>query len=229
MFYRLPLRGAQVNFCQLHQLKTHNIMPDTSCTYASILQTIKGEITEQLLENDFTLIKSTVAPVDARVEWLEVRVSPRIMIRFGDQSLHSPIYSVSCITADTGEQFFADFTVEQFGYDGTFWFMKKDERISDFSLGQFGFDADMWFMKENDYYDQVTNKKYWELAHQDCVDEIDESIVGSAEDSKMLRAVQGATGYVDEAEYRDLRVEEREAWLKDKAVQAVLKLERVGE
>jgi hypothetical protein len=68
--------------------------------------------------------------VGAQIEWLEVQVSLRIMIHYSNQTLDSSIHSVSCITARTGEKFVTDFTVEQFGYDDTFWFMKKDEDLT---------------------------------------------------------------------------------------------------
>jgi hypothetical protein len=75
-------------------------------------------------------VADALQPLGARVEWLEVRAHPRIMIRYPDQPLDSPIHSVFCITAKTGEQFVADFTVEQFGYDDTCWFMNKDEYLA---------------------------------------------------------------------------------------------------
>jgi hypothetical protein len=138
----------------------------------------------------------------ACADWLVVDASPKCMFHYFPEQVQQGLHSVFIITSATGNQYIADFTLEQFG-----------------------FDANMWFMKKNDYYDQVTDKEYWRLADQACVDEVEGSIAGDSDMLSMLLAVQEVAGYVNKAEYTALTEGNQEAWLENKAIQAVLRHE----
>jgi hypothetical protein len=66
---------------------------------------LKLEACDLSVNTFLSRVADPLQPVGAQVEWLEVHVSPRIMIRYYNQTLDSPIHSVFCTTTKTGEQF----------------------------------------------------------------------------------------------------------------------------
>jgi hypothetical protein len=69
-------------------------------------------------------------PLDATVQWLTVRASPRFILRYVSSDSKQPIHSVTCITTKSGAQFVADFTIEQFGYDEDYWFTELPDYLA---------------------------------------------------------------------------------------------------
>jgi hypothetical protein len=138
-------------------------------------------------------LTTALQKICARVAWLVVGATSKCMFHYFPDEVRQGLHSVFIVTSTTGNQYIADFTLEQFD-----------------------FEANMWFVKENDYYDQVTDKQYWRLADQDCVEEIEGSIARHSAMLSTLLAVQEVAGYVDKAEYEELGEEDKEAWLKDR-------------
>jgi hypothetical protein len=66
--------------------------------------------------------------IGAKIEWLTVTSNPRVVYHWFNCSPRPDIrHSVFLITSRTGEQYVADFTIEQFGFEEEMWFTKREE------------------------------------------------------------------------------------------------------
>jgi hypothetical protein len=66
--------------------------------------------------------------IGAEIEWLTVCSNPRVVFHWSNRKPDPRVrHSVFLITAKSGEQFVADFTVEQFGFGPEMWFTKREE------------------------------------------------------------------------------------------------------
>jgi hypothetical protein len=68
--------------------------------------------------------------IGAEIEWFTVFSNPRVVFHWVNRIPDPRVrHSVFLITARSGEQFVADFTVEQFGFEPEMWFMKREEYV----------------------------------------------------------------------------------------------------
>ena len=96
------------------------------------------------LEITLRPISAQLQKLGARADWLLVSAAPRMLLHFDDKDPEICRHSVLAVTSKGGEQYIADFTVEQFGYPEEYWFMKKA-----------------------DYMEQCTRDGHWRLAGDD--------------------------------------------------------------
>lgn len=69
-----------------------------------------------------------VRGMGAKIEWLTVRAKPRILFHLYGRPLTLRVrHSVFSITTVSGRGYIADFTIEQFGYPSSMWFMRMEE------------------------------------------------------------------------------------------------------
>ncbi|KAF2865818.1 hypothetical protein BDV95DRAFT_651916 [Massariosphaeria phaeospora] len=101
------------------------------CDHA--LEVMKDAIAEKLRE------------IGARVEWLRLIPLPRFIVHSSDEPPQVYTHSVFAITSASGAQYIADFTIEQFGFDRSMWFMT----CSDY-MEQCSEDGNWWLHTEED-------------------------------------------------------------------------------
>lgn len=78
-------------------------------------------------------ITDALQKIRARVDWLCGYVKPRILIHYSDMDLEKvAMHSVFGITSSGGEQYIADFTIEQFGHNDDCWFTLKPDYLDRF-------------------------------------------------------------------------------------------------
>lgn len=68
--------------------------------------------------------------IGARVDWFIVMMKPQVTIKYDGESAGELPHSVFSVTTRSGEQFIADFTLEQYGYDEKFWFNRKIDYLN---------------------------------------------------------------------------------------------------
>lgn len=75
--------------------------------------------------------------VNAKIEWFAVDAKPLILFHWCYYPLQLKVrHSVFSITTKSGEEYIADFTIEQFGYPSAMWFMEKKEYVAKCTTGQ---------------------------------------------------------------------------------------------
>lgn len=75
--------------------------------------------------------------VNAKIEWFAVDAKPLILFHWYGNPLQLKVrHSVFSITTKSGEEYIADFTIEQFGYPSAMWFMEKKEYVEKCTTGQ---------------------------------------------------------------------------------------------
>lgn len=75
--------------------------------------------------------------VDAKIEWFAVDAKPLFLFHWYGNPLQLKVrHSVFSITTRSGEEYIADFTIEQFGYPSEMWFMGKQEYVEKCTTGQ---------------------------------------------------------------------------------------------
>jgi hypothetical protein len=68
--------------------------------------------------------------IGAKIEWHTVISNPKVVFHYSTFKPEPKVrYSVFLITSKTGQQFIADFTIEQFGFKPRMWFMKKEDYV----------------------------------------------------------------------------------------------------
>lgn len=83
----------------------------------------------------FPHVANVLGQVDAQVDWLLLEMQPLLRLRFHDGMLpDQAFHSVFIITTSSGEQFIADFTIEQFGYPSRCWLTPKWDYLDEFSV-----------------------------------------------------------------------------------------------
>jgi hypothetical protein len=124
-------------------------------------------------------ITSVAQRYHARADWLVIdNIMPRMLLVYPGQTKEVIQHSVCVITSATGEQYIADFTIEQFGYDGTMWFTKRSDyhRLVCSVYGGFSAD-DEWYEwmdgLTDDARDQTFLYKACQAARKAC------SVVGT--------------------------------------------------
>ncbi|CAA9964566.1 hypothetical protein PTMSG1_07925 [Pyrenophora teres f. maculata] len=71
-------------------------------------------------------LERALARYGATVKWLTVKTRPYVLFHRQYERPDADVrHSVFEITARSGNQYIADFTIEQFGYPGYMWFMNK--------------------------------------------------------------------------------------------------------
>ena len=82
--------------------------------------------------------------IGARVDWLTLYMQPVLrLFRNGESLRERVLHSVFIITTSNANQFIADFTIEQFGYNSRHWITPKSEYLIEFSAdGTFSIAAD---------------------------------------------------------------------------------------
>lgn len=126
----------------------------------------------------------------ARVGWLVVHAKPRILIHYSSEHLGEPIHSVFGITSSRGEQFIADFTIEQFGYE-----------------------ADCWFSRKSDYLHHCTQDGKFRLAADDEVAELEEVTASNTHMSSVVETAKTVYEQLNWKTYEDLPLQERKSWV----------------
>jgi hypothetical protein len=74
------------------------------------------------------LLRKALQALGAQVSWHKVLIDPLIVLDFEGQALGTNCHHVFRIKTATGQEYIADFTVEQFGYFDH-WFMEKDKYV----------------------------------------------------------------------------------------------------
>lgn len=75
--------------------------------------------------------------VKAEIDWLAVDAKPRLLFHWHRRQLALRVrHSVFSITTPSGGEYIADFTVEQFGYPSSMWFMTTQEYITQCTTGE---------------------------------------------------------------------------------------------
>jgi hypothetical protein len=108
------------------------------------------------------------------------------------------------ITSEKGEQFIADFTVDQFVYGGEMWFTDR-ETYQDRVCGGWG-----------DVY----------LAEEEWWVETGEEVGDGMGIWAVCEAVRDGCGVICSREFRDMEDEERGEWLRDRVVADILRHEK---
>jgi hypothetical protein len=75
-------------------------------------------------------LRKALQALGAEVSWHEVVINPRIVLTFKDRNSGTPYHHVFRIKTATGQEYIADFTIEQFGYFDH-WFMEKDKYLNE--------------------------------------------------------------------------------------------------
>ena len=70
-------------------------------------------------------LSDNLREIGARVDWVVVDAIPYKIFHYEHEDPTDPQHSVFSITTCSGNQFIADFTIEQFGYDAECWFSRK--------------------------------------------------------------------------------------------------------
>jgi hypothetical protein len=92
-------------------------------------------------------ITPVVQKYHARADWLIIdNIIPRMLLVLPGQTMEGIQHSVCVITSATGEQYIADFTIGQFGYDRSMWFTKRSDyhRLVCSGYGEFSVN-DEWY------------------------------------------------------------------------------------
>jgi hypothetical protein len=75
--------------------------------------------------------------VNAKIEWFAVDAKPLLLFHWYGSPLQLKVrHSVFRITTKLGEEYIADFTIEQFGYPSAMWFMGKQEYVEKCTTGK---------------------------------------------------------------------------------------------
>lgn len=141
-----------------------------------------------------------------RADWIVINdLIPRVLYVSPDHEVEVGKHSVCVITSATGEQYVADFTIEQFGYDSA-----------------------MWFMKRIDYHKWVCNGGCGISASEDWYEWMD-MLTGDVEEQPFLyniwqatRKACGVVGVVGAKAFEELQGQERMSWMRERAVEAVI-------
>jgi hypothetical protein len=110
---------------------------------------LKKDLCDFALETMLRPICTRLRTVGARVDWLIVSPAPQLLLHFEDEKVETPAHSVLSVTCRNGEQYIADFTIEQFGYPSA-----------------------AWFMAQNDYLEGCTTDGMWELAGDEVLGDL---------------------------------------------------------
>ncbi|KAF2634407.1 hypothetical protein P280DRAFT_524135 [Massarina eburnea CBS 473.64] len=79
-------------------------------------------------------MRERLQSMGARIDWLLVSPYPLVTFRFFGDKVQNCKHSVFGITSQNAEQYIADFTIEQFGYNGeTRWFLSLAEYMESIS------------------------------------------------------------------------------------------------
>ncbi|KAF1915657.1 hypothetical protein BDU57DRAFT_279491 [Ampelomyces quisqualis] len=134
--------------------------------------------------------------VGARVSWVVVCGVPRFLVRYGFEEAGLSFHSVCLVSTAGGEEFVADFTLEQFGYP-----------------------QDRWFMRWDEYRDGMCEDE-GKVADQEWVDFTEK--LSQGENLYVLRqALNEACKCVGDEVFRGLEEGEREGYVKKCALKAV--------
>jgi hypothetical protein len=84
-----------------------------------------------------TYLLPALQMIGAKIEWHTVISNPRIVFHYSTSKPRPKVrHSVFLITSKTGQQFIADFTIEQFGFKPQMWFMKKESYVRKCTLDE---------------------------------------------------------------------------------------------
>lgn len=153
----------------------------------------------------FPHVTDALQKIGARVDWLVVDAEPHILIHYSSEGLSEPIHSVFGITSSSGQQFIADFTIEQFGYED-----------------------DCWFSKKSDYLHHCTKDGNFRLAADDEVADLEEDVPRNAHMSSFVETVKNVYDELDWKTYENLPQEERQSWVKTSTQEVLQQLYSEG-
>ncbi|KAH9872923.1 hypothetical protein J1614_005318 [Plenodomus biglobosus] len=76
-------------------------------------------------------LTNVLQQINARADWLIVELQPHFLLRFAGYELpEHQAHSTFSITTSSGEQFVADFTMEQFGFHPQYWLSSKTDYLN---------------------------------------------------------------------------------------------------
>ncbi|KAJ4366763.1 hypothetical protein N0V83_007288 [Neocucurbitaria cava] len=140
-------------------------------------------------------ITDALQKIDARVDWLCGYIKPRILIHYSDMDLEKvAMHSMFGITCSSGEQYIADFTIEQFGHDD-----------------------DCWFTLKPDYLDRFVEDGDLRIATDDEIVVTEEDVAGDEFMSSLVVTVKTICEEIDWKVYDGLPHQERRAWMESRA------------
>ncbi|EUC47598.1 hypothetical protein COCMIDRAFT_89564 [Bipolaris oryzae ATCC 44560] len=140
--------------------------------------------------------------VNAKIEWFAVDAKPLLLFHWYSNPLQLKVrHSVFSITTRSGEEYIADFTIEQFGYPSTMWFMEKKEYVENCTTGQ--------------------------KMRQPCEDEVASAMKGEIEMTRKVEVVRELCRELDFRRWRRWDENARVTWLEER-VQEALKRRREG-
>jgi hypothetical protein len=134
--------------------------PGTSYLFQSALQ--KLNLCDVATYSMLPYITPVVQKYHARADWLVIdNVVPRITLVYPGQKVEAIQHSVCLVTSATGKQYIANFTIEQFGYDGSMWFTKRSDYHRLVCSGYGGLSADdEWFEWMNGLTDDGSDQTF---------------------------------------------------------------------
>jgi hypothetical protein len=77
----------------------------------------------------FPLVSALLEPHGARVDWINVAAAPKSLFESDIRAASIPRHTAMLITTAAGNEYVADFTIEQFGFEGDMWFVTKAEYV----------------------------------------------------------------------------------------------------
>ena len=148
-------------------------------------------------------IKQAVQKVHGRADGIIIsNVVPRMLLLYPHMGRVVCEHSVCIIASASGEQYIADFTLEQFG-----------------------FDPDMWLMKRSDYHDLVCSGLSGVCIDEEWYADM-ERLTSDVQNEPLLynicQATRRACGVVGTTSFEKLRGSEQVDWVRDRAIEAVL-------
>jgi hypothetical protein len=135
-------------------------------------------------------ISDALQTIGARVECLLIRPYPRLYIHYAtDPLLVNMWHSVFSITSARGEEFIADFTIEQLGYYGRDWFTKQTE------------------------YFETRIEGDWRIASEDDMAKTEEEVLGYTSQTLFKDLVDAVCGEMHWPTCRSLPAADRLNWV----------------
>jgi len=151
-------------------------------------------------------IRDALRPTGATVDWLMiVSVRPLSILHYSDEEpvTRNGRHSVLAITTASGEQYIADFTIEQFGYP-----------------------AELWFLQKADYFTRfVEAGASWRVASAEDMDDAHCDIAECDIQQPIRTCIDAVCKEINWLSYYKLSAEERIPWLEARIRETVGRLE----
>jgi hypothetical protein len=100
-----------------------------------------------------------------------------------------------------------------------------EQYIADSTIEQFGFDAEMWFMNRSEYHALVCGGGGVKVADAWCYDDMHDMTSDVLEKPilyKICQATRKACGVIGDETFSTLQVHERMTWVRNCAIEALM-------